>query len=69
MLITRKSILTGITREMELEITPNQMKRWLQGELIQDVMPNLSPSEREFLMNGITSEEWNVLLGEDNGQE
>ena len=33
-------------------------------ELIQNAMPNLSADEREFLMTGITPEEW-AELSED----
>jgi len=37
---------------------------WQKGKLIQNAMPYLTPSEREFLMTGITAEEWdNVFKG------
>ena len=26
--------------------------------LVQDLMPNLTPSEREFIMTGMTDEDW-----------
>ena len=29
----------------------------MEGELIQNVMPHLTPSEREFLMTGMSLEE------------
>jgi len=32
--------------------------------LIQDVMPDISPDIREFLMTGISPKEWWDLLGE-----
>jgi hypothetical protein len=33
--------------------------------LIQDAIPNLTPDQREFIMNGITAEEWEESLGEE----
>lgn len=61
MLITRTSIISGKITEMDLPITEDQIIRWKQGELIQNVFPELTPDEREFFMTGITSEEWDAL--------
>ena len=58
MIITRKSIVSGIERSMDLPITEEQIKRWQDGELIQRVMPHLNDSQREFLITGMTDEEW-----------
>lgn len=69
MKITRKSMISGIERTMDLPITEIQMLAWQNGGLIQDVMPHLSPSQREFLMTGITDEEWNEALKEDDEDE
>lgn len=65
MQITRTSIASGITRTKELPVTETELARWKEGELIQYAMPRLSPSEREFVMTGITDEEWDELFGED----
>ena len=35
------------------------------GELIQNVFPDLSPDDREFLMTGVTAEEWAEFVGDD----
>jgi hypothetical protein len=59
MKITRTSRLTGKTSVMYLDITKEQLFSWVDGELIQDAMPQLSAEEREFLMTGITPAEWN----------
>ena len=64
MKITKKSTLTGNVSSMELDITIDQIAQWQGGKLIQNVFPNLTPSEREFLMNGITETEWNEAFGE-----
>jgi len=54
---------------MELDITYEQLdrvnNRHLSKELIQDIVPNLSKEEREFLMTGITPEEWNKMFNMD----
>jgi hypothetical protein len=51
---------------MELDITEEQFRNYENGNgLIQDVFPNLTSSEREFLMTGVTDEEWNQMFGEE----
>lgn len=58
MLIKRESMLSGIIHEMDLPVTNEQLAEWLNGSLIQNVMPHLTADQREFLMTGITPEEW-----------
>ena len=58
MLITRKSLISGNINSMSLPITEEQYNAWEQGTLVQVAMPHLSPDEREFVMTGITPEEW-----------
>jgi len=65
MLIERTSMISGKTNSMELPITNAQLDRWTGGELIQDVFPDLEIDQREFLMTGITAEEWNRTFGEE----
>ena len=64
MLIGRRSPLTGIVRVWELDITEEQHRLWEQGELIQNAMPHLTPDEREFVMTGISPEEWEWVTKE-----
>ena len=59
--ITRTSILTGIERTQDVPVTQEQLNEWEGGTLIQKVMPELTPSQREFIMTGIIDEEWNTL--------
>lgn len=54
MLITRKHPFTGQIHTKDLPITLEEMRRWEAGELIQNVWPNLSADDREFLLTGIT---------------
>ena len=63
MKITRTSRLTGKTSVMELKITQAQLDAWVDGMLIQDAMPQLPPEHREFLMTGITPDEWDSVFG------
>ena len=62
MLIAKTSSLTSRTHEMEIDVSDKQIALWMEGGLIQEVMPNLSPDEREFLMTGITPAEWNEMF-------
>mgnify|MGYP001451363587 CR=1 FL=1 len=61
MLITRVSRWSGIERTMDLPVTPVQMFQWENGVRIQDAMPHLTPDQREFIMTGVTPEEWNEM--------
>jgi hypothetical protein len=65
MKVRRKSGLTGNTSIMEIDVNPMQIFAWQNGELAQNAMPNLSPDEREFIMTGITPDEWASVFGED----
>ena len=62
MLIKRVSNMSGIEHEMEIDITEQQLQKWRDGMLIQHAMPTLTADEREFLMTGITPEEWDNLF-------
>jgi hypothetical protein len=45
------------------------MERWEMGELAQDVFPHLSSSQREFIISGITEEEWDEAFYEEENEE
>jgi hypothetical protein len=66
--ITKRSTLTGKENTMNIDVTPEQLarieNRMNTTELIQNIVPNLSMSDREFLMTGITNEEWIRMFGE-----
>lgn len=65
MLVIRKSLFTGIMNEMELPITQEQLNEFESdnSRLVQEVFPNLNSEQREFLMTGSTSAEWEDLFG------
>lgn len=67
MLITRTSIYSGIERTMDIPITFGQLQLWEAGMNIQDAMPNLTIEQREFIMTGITNDEWLQMNG--HGEE
>lgn len=67
MLVTKTSIITGIERTVDIDITPDQLKRWERGEdIIQNIMPNLTANEREFIMTGMTPDEWDEVIGDED---
>ena len=72
MLVTRTSQLSGIERTIDMPtVTQERLDQcWSQnaerkGKHIQDLFPELSPDEREFIMTGITAEEWEAAFGGD----
>jgi hypothetical protein len=65
MQITRKSVISGIQRTKEIPVNPEDFMAWQAGHgNIQDLMPYLSLDDREFILSGITSEEWNAAFAE-----
>jgi hypothetical protein len=66
MKITRTSMFSGVERTIDLPITEQQIAAWIDGTLIQKAMPQLSADEREFVMTGVTAQEWSDEFGTDN---
>lgn len=70
MKIVRRSPLTKLYNEMDLDVTQEQMNRFDQPshlrETIQDIFPNLLASEREFIKTGYTEEDWNNIFGPEH---
>ena len=64
MLITRTSPFSGQVNTKDLPVTEDQLTRWQNGELIQNVFPHINADDREFIKTGITGEEWNSAFGE-----
>ena len=69
MLVRKTSLLTGVERTREMNVTQEQLNRWNNGELIQKVFPHLSVDDREFIMTGITGEEWEEFCEESARDE
>lgn len=58
MIFTRKSIITGIVRDVDLNVTQEQYDRFESGWYVQDAFPHLSDDEREFIISGMTADEF-----------
>ena len=65
MIVTREHLFTGLPVSRDLDITQEQYDDWISGMCIQEAMPNLSPSEREFLKTGLDDDDWDSLFGDD----
>lgn len=63
MKITRTSVF-GVTRTKDLPVTPEQISRWEQGELAQNVFTQLNAEEREFIISGNTTEDWDRIFAD-----
>lgn len=69
MKISKKSPFSGKVNEREIDVTPELLERWQNGGgAIQTLMPHLSPDDREFLMTGITPEEWAETFGDEDDE-
>ena len=75
--LTKRSPFSGKEHTMRLKGTIENFQSWSYGGvLIQNAFPHLNSDEREFIMTGITTEEWNAEFGEmkeeygdDNGEQ
>ena len=62
--VSRVSEYSGKTHTMEMEVTPEQLLDLafsdvdLSYKFIQNLLPHLTSDEREFIMTGITADEW-----------
>lgn len=66
--LTRTSAFTRRRNTMVLPITAEDYRRFQEPGArpsIQDFFPNLAPDQREFLLTGVTPEEWNDVFGDD----
>jgi hypothetical protein len=63
--ITKKSSLTGAEHTMDIDVTLEQLWRIEnRTDLVQRIVPHLPPAEREFLLTGITNEEWQLAFAD-----
>lgn len=59
MLIHRKSVISGIERTRNIPVNPEDYISWEKGYgNVSDLMPYLNDADREFILSGITSREW-----------
>ena len=62
--VKRTSPLTGKVRTMTIDATNEEYAAWDSGKLIQDAMPRLSRDVAEFVISGVTGEEFEEIWGQ-----
>jgi hypothetical protein len=68
--ITRTSMLTGITRTLQVKQYDHdefekRLLAWRNGNLLlEEAFADLSPNARQFIKNGTTEEEWEYYASE-----
>ena len=64
MIVSRQSPFTGLINEMDLDVTPEQLAelRSPDRRLVQEIFPNLTSAEREFVKTGYTQEDWDQMF-------
>ena len=62
MLIKKRDPFTGKLNALEINVTQKQIELWKSGTFIQDAMPTITPSEREFIMTGIWDDSWDSYV-------
>ena len=69
--VTRQSVVTRKMNTMELPISQEHLDIYdtVGDILVQDAFPNLDKGQREFLISGITPDEWNNTFGEDEDDD
>lgn len=57
--IRRKSVITGVERVREIPVNPEHYLIWTSGGIsVDEAMPYLNHEDREYIISGITKEEW-----------
>jgi len=70
MLLTKKSAFTGRMHTMDLPITEEELHAYETGScVIQNFFPHLNADQREFIMTGVTKEEWDATFGSQDDDE
>lgn len=70
--ITKQSPMTErwhtlLIEQYEQDEFERRYLAWSHGKLlIQDAFPDLTTGQREFIKTGITTEEWNRYVGDDD---
>ena len=68
--VTKQSIITKKMNTMELPITQEHLDVYetVGDILVQDAFPNLDIGQREFLISGITPDEWTKTFGDEEDE-
>ena len=68
MQITRTSMVSKKRHTLDLPIDETEFKAWENDPArpyVQDRFPELSAGDREFLISGVTPEEWEKFFASD----
>lgn len=65
-MIRKQSALTQEWHTLDIPVTHAQLNAWKNGGLIQEVCPNLSPDQRQFILSGVTADEWEKAFGNED---
>lgn len=63
MIVRRLNRMTRQYNEMNLDVTEEQIRRFEAGGFVQNVFPELSATEREFLITGMSEAEQKEIFG------
>lgn len=71
MIVIRTSMVSNTENSMEIPVTEEKLQQWdnfprEERPLIQKFFPELNDEQREFILTGITPEEWDNLFEEEN---
>jgi hypothetical protein len=67
MFIARKSLSSGIVRTKDIPVTVEQLTAYENGATVEKAFPRLNLIHREFIMTGMTREEFvDVFSATDN---
>ncbi len=69
MKVTRQSRMTKRWHTLDIDVTPEELQEIdnpHRRTLIQNIVPHLTASVREFLMTGITDAEWDMIKEPDD---
>ncbi len=70
MKLTRKSLISGKFHTMDIPVTPEEIDAYVAGDKdVQQVFPQLSKEQREFIKTGITPEEWQTHVKDAEDDE
>lgn len=67
MIVIRTSMISNTEKSMDIPVTEEKLQQWddfLREErpLIQNFFPELNAEQREFILTGITPEEWDIIF-------
>lgn len=62
MKVTRVSNWSGKERTLDLDVTDEELAAYNAGELVQRAFPRLTEDEREFVLTGMTHDEWEEMI-------